>query len=104
MSDGPSDEQQEQERAREIALLETCHRFPGDFPLSVIANNDEAVTAAVIAVATAGGAVPVGAHDRQPSKGGKYVSHRLEVRCASAQEAHTLRIKLRAVPGVINVL
>jgi len=50
-----------------------------------------------------GGQTPVD-HQRQPSKAGKYVSHRLEVRCASAAEAHALRVKLRALPGVINVL
>jgi putative lipoic acid-binding regulatory protein len=94
---------EEESHARHVALLDACFRFPCDFSLSVIANNDESVTAAVIAAATVGGQVPVD-HQRQPSKAGKYVSHRLEVRCSSAAEAHALRVKLRAVPGVINVL
>jgi len=89
--------------ARDVALIDACFRFPCDFSFSVIANNDESVTAAVIAAATVGGQTPVD-HQRQPSKAGKYVSHRLEVRCASAAEAHALRVKLRALPGVINVL
>ena len=93
----------EESRARDVALLDACFRFPCDFSLSVIANNEASVTAAVIAAATVDGQVPVD-HQRQPSKAGKYVSHRLEVRCSTAAEAHALRVKLRALPGVINVL
>jgi putative lipoic acid-binding regulatory protein len=95
--------QAEEARARDVALLDACFRFPCDFSLSVIANNEATVTAAIIAAATVGGRAPVD-HQRQPSKAGKYVSHRLEVRCDSAAEAHALRVKLRALPGVINVL
>ena len=93
----------DESHARDVALIDACFRFPCDFSLSVIANNEESVTAAVIAAATVGGQTPVD-HQRQPSKAGKYVSHRLEVRCTSAAEAHALRVKLRAIPGVINVL
>ena len=95
--------QAEEARARDVALIDACFRFPCDFSLSVIANNEESVTAAVIAAATVGGQAPVD-HQRQASKAGKYVSHRLDVRCTTAAEAHALRVKLRAVPGVINVL
>jgi putative lipoic acid-binding regulatory protein len=100
LSAGISDDEA---RAREIALLEACHEFPGEFSLSVIACNEEAVAAAVLAAASAGGEPPV-AHQRQPSAAGKYVSHRLNVRCASAQEAHALRLNLRTLPGVVSVL
>lgn len=104
-ADGSRDRQwrEEESRARDVALLDACFQFPCDFSLSVIANNEESVTAAVIAAATVGGQAPVD-HQRQPSKAGKYVSHRLDVRCTSAAEAHALRVKLRAIPGVINVL
>ena len=44
------------------------------------------------------------AHERQASTGGKYVSHRLEVRVSSATEAHALRARLRALDGVMTVL
>jgi putative lipoic acid-binding regulatory protein len=94
---------EEEARARDVSLLDACFRFPCDFSLSVIANNEESVTAAVIAAATVGGQAPID-HQRQASKAGKYVSHRLEVRCTTAAEAHGLRVKLRAIPGVINVL
>jgi putative lipoic acid-binding regulatory protein len=91
---------EEETRARHVALIDACFAFPCTFSLSVIANNEEAVAAAVLAAA---GEAPL-AHERKPSKGGKYVSHRLEVHCATAHEAHDLRVRLRAVPGVINVL
>jgi putative lipoic acid-binding regulatory protein len=98
--DGTSEEEA---RARHVALIDACFEFPCAFSLSVIANNEEAVTAAVLAAATVDGEAPI-AHEPHPSKGGKYVSHRLDVRCANAHEAHELRVRLRAVPGVINVL
>lgn len=100
MGAGTSDEQA---RAREIALIGACFKFPSDFSLSVIARNDDVVSAAVLAAAAEGGRA-LAAHGRQPSRGEKYVSHRLDVLCASAHEAHALRLRLRAVPGVIRVL
>jgi putative lipoic acid-binding regulatory protein len=92
----------EAERKRDIELIEACYAFPGDFPLSVIARNDEAVVEAIVATATAAGAIS--GHERQASSGGKYVSHRLQVRVASAPDAHALRAALRAIDGVMTVL
>ena len=92
----------EAERQRDIELIEACYAFPGDFPLSVIARNDEAVVTDILATVAAAGALST--HERQPSSGGKYVSHRLQVRVASAPEAHALRAALRALPGVMTVL
>lgn len=92
----------EAERKRDIELIEACYAFPGDFPLSVIARNDEAVVEAIVATATAAGAIS--AHERQASSGGKYVSHRLQVRVGSAPEAHALRAALRTLDGVMTVL
>ena len=46
----------------------------------------------------------IAAHERQASSGGKYVSHRLQVRVTSAPDAHALRAALRAVDGVMTVL
>ena len=45
-----------------------------------------------------------GAHERQPSAHGKYVSHRLNVPCASAEAVLALFARLRAVDGVITIL
>ena len=92
----------EAERQRDIELIEACYAFPGNFPLSVIARNDEAVVADILA--TAGAAGTIAAHARQPSKGGKYISHRLEVRVDNASEAHALRAALRKLDGVMTVL
>ncbi len=87
----------------EIELIEACYAFPGDFELSVIARNDDATKKAVLeAAATAAGA-PL-AHEQKASGGGKYVSHRLRVRCVSAHEAQAVRARLRGLAGVMTVL
>ena len=90
-------------RRRAVALLEANHEFPCAFSVSVIARNEGAVEAAVLAAATAAGA-PVTAHERKPSGGGKYVSHRLTIPCATADEVLELFARVRAVEGVITVL
>jgi putative lipoic acid-binding regulatory protein len=92
----------EAERQRDIELIGACYAFPGEFPLSVIARNDDDVVADIVATASAAG--PISAHERQPSSGGKYVSHRLSVRVEGASEAHALRAALRTLPGVMTVL
>ena len=84
-------------------MIEACYAFPGEFPLAVIARNDEAVADALIAAVTADGR-ELKSHQRQASSGGKFVSHRLEVRVGSAIEAYDLRARLRAIDGVRTVL
>ena len=95
-----------EERARAIALLEANHAFPTDYALSVIARNAEEVAARVVAAAFEGAAEerPPGAHETLPSSGGKYVSHRLTIRCEDAE--HVLRVyaRLRAIDGVLTIL
>ena len=87
----------------ELEMIEACYQFPGDFELAVIAHNEDATLKAVLeAAATAAGA-PL-AHEQKVSGGGKYVSHRLRVRCASAHEAQAVRTRLRGLPGVMTVL
>ena len=93
---------QDERRGSALDLLEANHTFPTDFSLSVIARNDDKVSAAVVAAASAGGAP---ATDQElPSAHGKYVSHRLSVRCETAQDVLALFARLRAVEGVITVL
>jgi uncharacterized protein len=93
-------------RRRAIELLEAHHVFPGTFSLSVIARSDENVEAAVLAAAAFGldGPLAPGAHERRPSAQGKYVSHRLHVPVASADDVLALYARLRAVDGVISIL
>jgi len=93
----------EQERLDDLEMIEACYAFPGDFPLAVISRNDPAVVDAVMAVATADGR-ELRSHQHQESSGGKYVSHRLEVRVGSATEAFALRARIRAIEGVRTVL
>jgi putative lipoic acid-binding regulatory protein len=93
----------EQERLDDLEMIEACYVFPGDFPLAVIARNEQAVVDAVIAAVTDEGR-ELRSHQRQESSGGKYVSHRLEVRLGSAIEAHGLRARIRAIDGVRTVL
>jgi putative lipoic acid-binding regulatory protein len=94
------------ERERAIALLEANHAFPTDYALSVIARNAEEIAALVVAAAFEDTADtrPSGAHETLPSSGGKYVSHRLTIRCEDAE--HVLRVyaRLRAIDGVLTIL
>ena len=93
------------DRKRSLELLDANHVFPGDYGVSVIANNDEQVTAAILAAVQAGASPLVeGGHEVRPSAKGKYVSHRLTVRCQDAEAVLALYAALRAVTGVITVL
>jgi putative lipoic acid-binding regulatory protein len=89
-------------RQRAIELLEANHQFPGNFSVSVISRNDDGVEAAVVTAAGAGLASDT--HERKPSAGGKYVSHRLVVAVPDAGAVLDLFARLRAVDGVITVL
>ena len=100
---GPHHPDAAEEQRQELELIESVYDFPGDFSLSVIARNQEDVVAAILAAAITEAGAPL-AHERQPSSGGKYISHRLRVRVGSAHEAYAVRTRLRAVPGVKTVL
>jgi putative lipoic acid-binding regulatory protein len=97
---------EDDERARAIALLEANHAFPTEYSISVIALNADEVTALVIEAAFAdeGGAPGEGAHERQPSSGGKYVSHRLKVRARDAEHVLVIYARLRSIEGVRTIL
>jgi putative lipoic acid-binding regulatory protein len=101
-----SDSDSPEARPRAIELLEANHTFPGPISVSVIARNDEEVAAKVLAAASAALGQPLAEadHERHPSAQGKYVSHRLNVHCASADAVLDLFARLRAVDGVITVL
>ena len=100
---GPHHPGAAEEARQELELIEAVYEFPGDFSLSVIARNDQPVLDAVMAAVTADGR-ELRSHERQASSGGKYVSHRLQVRIGSATEAHALRAQLRTIDGVKTVL
>jgi putative lipoic acid-binding regulatory protein len=96
---------EDEQRARAIALLEANHEFPTDYSLSVIAFSGDEVTARIVeAVFEGHAAAPPGTHEKRPSSGGKYLSHRLTIRCEDAH--HVLRIyaRLRTIEGVVTIL
>lgn len=95
------------ERARALALLEANHEFPTAYSLSVIALNAEEVAVRIAEAAfedAVADALGAGAHERKPSAGGKYVSHRITVQVASAEHVLILYAKLRAIDGVKTIL
>jgi putative lipoic acid-binding regulatory protein len=95
------------ERARALALLEANHEFPTAYSLSVIARNAEEIATRIAEAAfedAVAEALAAGAHERKPSSGGKYVSHRITVQVASAEHVLTLYARLRAIDGVMTIL
>jgi putative lipoic acid-binding regulatory protein len=95
-----------EDEKRTIALLESNHAFPGDYPLTVIALNSEAVTAALVLSVEEALQRPLAADARESrlSSGGKYLSHRLRVPCAAATDVVDLYARVRRVAGVVTVL
>jgi putative lipoic acid-binding regulatory protein len=96
----------EHDRQRAIDLLEANHVFPGEYAFSVIALNEDAITAAVVGAIEAELGAPLEgeAREARPSSQGKYVSHRLRVRCQSAAQVLALYARLRGLQGVVTVL
>ena len=91
---------------RILDLLEANHKFPGDYPITVIALNSEDVTVALVESVQQGLAAPLAddARETRSSSGGKYLSHRLRVPCASAADVIRLYARIRLVQGVVTVL
>ena len=91
---------------RSLELLEANHEFPGEYPLTVIALNSDAVTVALVESVQEGLAEPLaeGARETRSSSGGKYLSHRMRVPCATAADVIRLYARIRRVQGVVTVL
>jgi putative lipoic acid-binding regulatory protein len=91
---------------RSLDLLEANHTFPGDFHVTVIALNSDEVTAALVESVQEGLAEPLGdaARETRSSSGGKYLSHRMRVPCATAADVLRLYARIRGVQGVVTVL
>ena len=96
----------DEDERRTLELLEANHVFPGEFHFTVIARNDESVTAAIVLSIEAGLGAPLAeaAREIRLSSGGKYVSHRLTVPCATAADVVRLFAGVRRVDGVMTVL
>jgi putative lipoic acid-binding regulatory protein len=91
---------------RTLELLEANHTFPGDYPVTVIALNSDGITGALVGAIEEelGVALEATACETRSSSGGKYLSHRLKVPCASAADVLRLYARIRRVEGVVTVL
>lgn len=94
------------ERERAIQLLEETHEFPGEYHLSVIVMNDEAVVDDVqMAVEYGRGpaADPV-KRETTASSGSKYLSLRFTIVVTDADAVLALHARVRVVKGVVRVI
>jgi putative lipoic acid-binding regulatory protein len=98
----PPVSEEEEARARSLALLEATHQFPCDYTLTVIAFNDHPITSAVKAAVTEGGVDH--SHQAIESKAGKYLSHRFAVKVTDASHVLAIYARVRSVDGVVTVL
>jgi putative lipoic acid-binding regulatory protein len=99
----------EEARARALSLLEATHQFPCAYSVTVIAFNQEAVTAAVRQAAyhsqtDAESSANGGDYQSQESSAGKYRSHRIAVNVPDAPSVLALYARLRSVEGVVTLL
>jgi hypothetical protein len=96
----------ERDRAQWIELLESTHAFPGDYPLTVIIQNDSAIITAVRAAVDAGLAVPIAdaALEIVSSRAMRYLSLRFTVRLPDASAVLDLHARVHAVAGVVRII
>lgn len=106
MSEGPTPPDDDERRARAIALLEATHQFPVEYEVSIIALNVDPVVSEVRAAVEEGlpAPLPDEAYQTVPSRGGRYASHRFRVPCRAPEDVLALYARIRRVKGVITVL
>ncbi len=94
------------DRLAAIALLEAHHTFPSDHPFRAIVRAEPADVEAVLASV----ALFCGLSDlpdrveRAPSSGGKWLSLRMALPCASAAQVLDIYAHLQALPQVVRCL
>jgi putative lipoic acid-binding regulatory protein len=96
----------EDARARSLALLEATHKFPVEYPVTIIALNVESVIAAVRAAVEHGleAPLPADAYETVLSGAGRYASHRFRIPCRDAEAVLALYERIRLIEGVKTVL
>jgi len=96
----------DEDEKRSLDLLEANHTFPCEYHLTVIALNSEEITAALLESVQEGLAEPLAetARETRASSGGKYLSHRVRVPCATAADVIRLYARIKRVQGVVTVL
>lgn len=92
------------DRATALALLEANHVFPSDHRFVLILRADAVAIAAVSASIAAhrGLADLEGRVEQQPSSGGRYVSLRLSLPCASAAEVLDVYAHFATLESVVR--
>jgi len=95
-------------RTREqwIELLEATHEFPGEYPLTVIIQNDSQIAQAVRVAVDAGLPSPISdaALEIVSSRGARYLSLRFTVRLPDAEAVLALHERVQIVVGVVRIL
>src|SRR5216683_689911 len=91
------------ERTRLLELLEATHKFPVQYPLTVIILNDAELMANVRAAVQRGlpEALPDSALEVVSSSAARYLSLRFRVPCSDAQEILNLHERVKRVTGVL---
>ena len=92
-------------RARAIALLEATHQFPVEYQVSIIAVSDEVVITQVRAAVEHGleEPLPEGSYVTVQSGAGRYASHRFLIPVRTAQDVLDLYERLRKIEGVKSI-
>jgi putative lipoic acid-binding regulatory protein len=93
-------------RARALALLEATHQFPCDYAFTVIAFSHDAVTESVRRAARGDAEArdELPGYEVRPSREGKYLSHRFTVRVTTGHEVLQVYARLRTLEGVVTIL
>ena len=103
MADEPSQSGNSDERQRTLALLDDQHTFPGTFRFRVVIR--PGLRAPVVqAVAAVVKEDAIGRVHERVSRNGNYLSLRLEVEVASAEQVLEVYEVLQRVDGVLAVL
>jgi len=87
-----------------LAAIEAGHRFPGYFPVVVIARHEADFQALLEATVTqVQGEAPYRIRER-PSRQERYIAYRVEIYVGSPREALDRRLVLAALPGVVMLI
>ena len=93
------------DEAEQAAALELAHVFPGPFPVVVIARPEDAfehrLARLIAELQPAGGNARLSV---RPSRGGRYVSYRIELQLPTAHAAVRCRARLAELDGVLLLL
>lgn len=90
--------------AGQAAALSSAHAFPGVFPVVVIARHEPGFEQRLLALVVELQAGAPHSLSRRASRGGTYVSYRLQLHVSSAEEAVARRARFAALEQVVLCL